>query len=199
MPAKILITAVLLAFGGGADPQAGAALSQPEECISLAVGEPWKGRLECGRQLPADDDALVTWDGPLQRSPNRGWRRWGTSKLVDTVNEIALDYGTRYPIGPRLVVGDLSRTRGGEIDGHDSHENGLDVDIYFPRRDGREVPPERPRLVDRRRSQWLVDRVARTDAQYVFIGPNVGLRRKRSHVRFLPRYHDNHLHLRIRP
>jgi hypothetical protein len=60
------------------------------------------------------------------------------------------------------------------------------------------MPPERPPLVDRRRAQWLVDRAARADARYVFIGPNVGLRRPRSNVQYLA-LHDNHLHLRIRP
>lgn len=167
-------------------------------CTSRSVGKPFQGRLECGVRLPADSPALVSWDGVLDRSPNRSWRRYGTQKLVDTIDLIALDYGTRYPIGPRLVVGDLSRTRGGPLDGHDSHQSGLDVDIYFPRRDGLETSPERPSLVARRRAQWLVNRAARADADRVFIGPNVGLRRPTSRVQYLAR-HDNHLHLRIRP
>jgi murein endopeptidase len=176
-----------------------------DACQSRAVGQPFNGRLVCGVQLPADDPALVSWDGVLGVSPNRGWRRWGTSKLVNTIEAIALDYGTRYPIGPRLVVGDLSRTHGGPFGtryggvGHNSHQNGLDVDIYYPRRDGLEQPPERPGLVDRKRAQWLVNRASRAGAQFVFIGPNVGLRRTRSNIQYLPAYHDNHLHLRIFP
>jgi murein endopeptidase len=174
-------------------------------CTSRAVGLPQHGRLVCGVQLPADDPALVTWDGVLGVTPNRWWRRWGTQKLIDTVELIALDYGTRYPIGPRLVVGDLSRPHGGPFGtefggvGHASHQNGLDADIYFPRRDGLEMPPETPSLVDRRRAQWLVNRAARADAQFVFIGPHVGLRRPSRNVQYLPAYHDNHLHLRIYP
>jgi murein endopeptidase len=173
-------------------------------CVSRAVGQPFHGRLVCGAQLPPDDPALVTWDGVLQQSPNRGWRRWGTQKLVDRVELLALDYGTRFPIGPRLVVGDLSRPRGGPFGnefggvGHDSHQNGLDVDIYYPRRDGLEMPPEVPKLVDRVRAQWLVNRAAR-GAHFVFIGPNVGLRRPSSNVQYLAAYHDNHFHLRIWP
>lgn len=72
------------------------------------------------------------------------------------------------------------------------------MDIYYPRRDGLEQPPELPKLVDRRRAQWLVNRAAR-GAHFVFIGPHVGLRRPSSNVQYLPSYHDNHLHLRIYP
>ena len=173
-------------------------------CRSRAVGQTNHGRLVCGVQLPAETDALVTWDGVLGRSPNRGWRRWGTSKLVDTVEQLSIDYGVRFPIGPRLVVGDLSRQHGGPFGvefggvGHASHQNGLDVDIYYPRLDGLEQPPEKPCLIDRQRAQWLVNRVART-AHFVFIGPHTGLRPPNSRVQYLPYYHDNHFHLRIWP
>src|SRR4051794_22172040 len=82
-------------------------------CRSRALGLTNDGRLACGVQLPAGTEALVTWDFPLQQSPNRGWRRWGTQKLIDTVEQISVDYAVRFPIGPRLVVGDLSRRHGG--------------------------------------------------------------------------------------
>src|SRR3954471_592331 len=192
---------VLVAAGGvfvTAAPSADAA------CRSRALGLTNSGRLACGVQLPAETDALVTWDFPLARSPNRGWRRWGTSKLVDEVEEISLDYGTRFPIGPRLVVGDLSRRHGGPFGvefggvGHASHQNGLDADIYYPRRDGLEAAPETPSEIDRRRAQWLVNRVAR-GAHFVFIGPHTGLRPPGRQVQYLPENHDNHMHLRIWP
>ena len=75
---------------------------------------------------------------------------------------------------------------------------GFDVDVYYPRLDGLELPPERPSLIDRVRAQWLVNRAAR-DAQFVFIGPHTGLRRSHPWVQYLPAYHDNHMHVRIRP
>ena len=46
-----------------------------------------------------------------------------------------------------MLVGDLSRPRGGEFGrrfgalGHSSHQNGLDADVYYPRRDRRPAPP----------------------------------------------------------
>jgi murein endopeptidase len=173
-------------------------------CRSRALGLPHDGRLACGVQLPGETDALVTWDFVLGQSPNRGWRRWGTSKLVRSIEQISVDYGVRFPIGPRLVVGDLSLRQGGPFGveyggvGHASHQNGLDVDIYYPRSDGLEVPPERPSLIDRRRAQWLVNRVSR-GAHFVFIGPRTRLRATHRWVQYLPSYHDNHMHLRIWP
>ncbi len=44
-----------------------------------------------------------------------------------------------------MGIGDLSRPNGGVFDerfggrGHASHQNGLDVDVYYPRRDGQEL------------------------------------------------------------
>jgi murein endopeptidase len=170
-------------------------------CKSRAVGKPWDGKLVCGVQLPESSDTFATWDFPLARSPNRDWRRWGTQKLVDRVQQLARNYAARFPGSARLVVGDLSRPKGGPFGreyggiGHASHQNGLDVDIYYPRRDGLETSPEKPSLIARGRAQWLVDHAAR-GADRVFIGPNTTLRRTTSHVQYLA-HHDNHLHLRI--
>jgi hypothetical protein len=193
MRAGIAIALVLALFPASADAA----------CESRAVGKPWDGKLVCGVQLPAGSDTFTTWDFPLARSPNRGWRRWGTQKLVDRVQQLAASYVKRFPGEARLVVGDLSRTHGGPFGskyggiGHASHQNGLDADIYYPRKDGLETSPEKPSLIARGRSQWLVDHAAR-GADRVFIGPHTGLRRPTSHVQYLA-HHDNHLHLRIYP
>jgi murein endopeptidase len=171
----------------------------PPACESKAVGKPWDGRLVCGQQLPVATEDYTTWDNALKRPLNRPWRRWGTTKLIGVTSQIAADYRARW--GTRLVIGDLSRPRGGPFgpeyggSGHASHRNGRDVDIYFPRRDGLDLPPFAIRDVERTRSQWLVDRAAR-DAKVEFIGPNVKLRRTNSRVKYLI-HHDNHLHLRI--
>ena len=176
-------------------------IGELSQCESRAVGAAWDGRLSCGAQLPVSTPHLTTWDNALQVPFNRPWRRWGTTRLVKTVERIAADYHARY--GRRIVVGDLSRPRGGPFgrefggEGHASHQNGLDVDIYYPRRDGAEVPPFRVAQVQRRRAQWLVDRAAR-DAEVVFTGPNLRLRRRSSRVRLLDN-HGDHLHLRLAP
>jgi murein endopeptidase len=181
----------------------------PEAAIgwrrSRALGEPFRnGRLVNGVQLPAETSQLVTWDPVRDTLPNRGWRRWGTDRLVRTVLAVAAGYAADHPDAPRLVVGDLSRPRGGDFgrryggDGHRSHQNGLDVDVYYPRRDGRELAPRRVGQVDRALAQDLVDRFVRAGAEYVFVGPHTGLRGPRKVVSPLWN-HDDHLHVRLRP
>ncbi|MEA2451071.1 MAG: penicillin-insensitive murein DD-endopeptidase [Thermoleophilaceae bacterium] len=170
------------------------------DCKSKAIGQPSHGRLECGRQLPVASVDYTTWDNALQRPLNRPWRRYGTQKLIRITERVAADYDARW--GTRIVIGDLSRPHGGPFGpefggiGHASHQNGVDVDIYYPRRDRLELPPFTVREVDLTRAQWLVDRVDQ-DAKVAFIGPNVGLRRPSSRVEYLA-HHDNHVHLRIR-
>jgi hypothetical protein len=100
-------------------------------------------------------------------------------------------------------VGDLSRPRGGDFGarfggiGHASHQNGLDVDVYYPRRDRRERPPRVPAQIDRRLAQELVDRFVAAGAAKVFVGPNTRLRGPPAIVEVLPFHHDNHMHVRL--
>src|SRR3954471_10119598 len=86
-----LVVAGGRAAGEAAVP-AGGQGPPPLPCKSRAVGKPWKGRLACGVQLPAESPTFVTWDFPLRVFPNAGWRRWGTAELVATVEQIAADY-----------------------------------------------------------------------------------------------------------
>jgi murein endopeptidase len=171
---------------------------------SVAVGSPSAGRLVRGVRLPAEGEQFFTWDPVKRRSPNRAWRRWGTDVLVRLVLRIAREYGEAHPYAPRMAVGDLSRPRGGNFGpqfgyiGHASHQNGLDVDIYYPRADGRERAPRNASEIDRRLSQDLVDRFVAAGAVDVFVGPNTRLTGPPGVVAALVN-HDNHLHVRIAP
>jgi Penicillin-insensitive murein endopeptidase len=171
---------------------------------SRALGRPDRGRLAGGVQLPAEGTDFVTVDPVRRTSPNPGRRRWGTDRLVRVLLRVAAEHAAAHPGAPRLVVGDLSRPRGGRFgpefggDGHRSHQNGLDVDVYYPRRDGREKVPGRVGQIDRRLAQELVDRLVRAGAQYVFVGPRTGLHGPAKVVMVLGN-HDDHLHVRLRP
>ena len=185
---------------------ASAAVHAPAPVIrwrrSLALGVPSAGRLVNGVQVPAEGRDFFTWDPVLRRSPNRPWRRWGTDGLVRITLRVVHNYAAAHPAAPRVAIGDLSRPRGGDFGprfgglGHASHENGLDVDIYYPRRDKRERSPRTAAQVDRRLAQDLVDRFVAAGAERVFVGPNVGLTGPPAIVQMLVR-HDNHLHVRI--
>ena len=179
--------------------------AQPRPAVeSVSVGSPTNGRLRDGVPFPPEGEAFFTWDPILKRSPNRVWRRYGTDRTVARILKILAEFRAAHPDAPRVGVGDLSRPKGGVFDrrygglGHASHQNGLDVDVYYPRRDRLERAPNGPSQVDRDLAQDLVDRFARAGAVYVFTGPNLGLRRIRRSVQPLV-YHDDHLHARFRP
>ena len=172
---------------------------------SRALGSPSSGRLLAGVQLPAEGRDFFTWDPVRRRSPNRGWRRWGTDRLVRVLLSVLADFRRAHPGAPRIGVGDLSRPRGGDFGprygfpGHASHQNGRDADLYYPRRDRRERPPDRPSQIDRQLAQDLVDRLVAAGAARVYVGPNTGLVGPPRIVQVLPAYHDNHLHVRLPP
>ena len=192
-----LLAAALLALAGGA------ATAAPPAAETRAVGLPWHGRLVAGVTLPAEGDAFFTWDSIRRVAPNRDWRRTGTRRLVATLLDVAAAYRAAHPEAARIGIGDLSRPQGGEFGerfgapGHASHQNGLDADVYYPRRDGRERPPGRPGQIDRRLAQELVDRFVAAGAVKVFVGPRTGLTGPPAIVEVLPQYHDNHLHVRL--
>jgi murein endopeptidase len=169
---------------------------------STALGTHTAGGLEHGVRLPAEGRTFFTWDPVLRRSPNRAWRRWGTDRLVRVVLDVARDHHAAHPRAPRMAVGDLSRPHGGDFGpqfgyiGHASHQNGLDVDIYYPRADARELAPRDATEIDQRLSQELVDRFLDAGAQLIFVGLNTGLGGPPGRVQPLA-HHDNHLHVRL--
>jgi murein endopeptidase len=170
---------------------------------SRAVGKPFAGRLVDGVQLPAEGRDFWTYDWGTRLSPNRPWRRWGTDRLVATLLRVLADYRAANPAAPRVGVADLSRPHGGRFGeefgglGHASHQNGLDVDVLYPRVDGLERRARSPALVDARLSQDLVDRFVGAGAVYVFTGPHLPLHGPRKVVVRLA-HHDDHMHVRIR-
>jgi murein endopeptidase len=171
---------------------------------SAPLGTPADGRLVRGVRFPAYGASFFTWDPLTHTSPSPGWRRNGTDGLVRIVLRVVRQFARAHPSAPRIGIGDLSRPRGGSFGpewggpGHVSHQNGLDVDVYFPRLDRRERPPRRIGQVDLVLSQRLVNRFAQAGAGKVFVGPSTGLRGPPGIVEVLP-HHDSHLHVRLPP
>jgi len=169
---------------------------------SEALGLPQAGRLVRGVQLPAEGAHFFTWDPIRRRSPNRAWRRWGTDDLVRTTLRVVHAYAAAHPSAPLVVIGDLSRPHGGDFGaafgaiGHATHQNGLDVDVYYPLRSGAERAPLSVDEVDLGLAQDLVDRFVRAGAVKVYVGPNTGLTGPPGVVEAIP-LHDNHLHARV--
>ncbi len=65
-------------------------------------------------------------------------RIWGTSEMIGMIEATGREMNSRFPNRDRLQVEDIAAKHGGDISGHASHENGLDVDIQFYKLDGKE-------------------------------------------------------------
>jgi murein endopeptidase len=169
---------------------------------STPVGVWWAGRLRDGVQLPAEGPDWFTWDPVLKVTPDRGWRRWGTDRLVRTVIDVITAYRLAHPGVARVGVGDLSRRHGGEFGrrfgglGHASHQNGLDADVYYPRLDGLERRAYTPSQVDQVLAQDLLDDFIAAGARVVYVGPQLDLVGPRKRVVPLV-HHDDHMHVRL--
>jgi hypothetical protein len=169
---------------------------------SIALGAPNNGGLVNGLQLPESGPDWITWDAVLQRSPNRPDRRWATDRLLAFLLAVLRDYRLANPGAPPVLVGDLSRPGGGPFGsaygglGHASHQNGLDVDVLYPRADRALLPPATVADVDRTLAQDLVNRFVAAGAQFAFVGQHVGLGGPPNVVQAIP-HHDDHVHVRI--
>ncbi len=166
---------------------------------AVSAGLPWAGSLADGTQLPLDGPDWVTWDPVTDRVPNAPKRLYGTEHTIRTIVAVAAAYRAAHPDAPRLVIGDISREGGGPMtDEHVSHQNGLDVDIYFPRLDDKLEAPVAHDQIDRRLSQDLVDRFVAAGARMIFVGYGSGLRGP-SGVVIPYAGHDYHMHVRFPP
>ena len=174
---------------------------------SRALGTPARGRLVRGVPFEEESETVFTFNLPGGFSPNPEFRRHGTEKLVLTVRCIAAVYGARHPDLARVGVADLSLPGGGPFGarygglGHASHQNGLDVDVLYPRRDLCECPAEEVSDIDVPRARELVDAFVAGGAEYLFVSPALhrrgALRGPRGVVIPL-RFHDTHMHVRVR-
>jgi murein endopeptidase len=209
MGAALLLAATALAAApAGAQtpaPDSGAAAPeapQPDTPRSIAVGVPWHGRLEHGVQLPEAGTDFVTWDPVLRVSPNRPERRWGTDALVVLLDTVTRQFRETHPDVPPILIADLSRPKGGPFGrrygglGHGSHQNGLDADVMYPRRDRAPLAAVRPSEVDLALAQDLVNRFRAAGAVKLFVGPHLHLHGPRGIVVPLV-HHDDHVHVRI--
>lgn len=99
------------------------------------------GTLQNGKAVPArGPDHHLLFDARCYRTrkmaarypdPARANNYYGHPVAVSAVLEVARALRKRFPDAPRVPVGELSNRMGGQIYGHLSHQNGLDVDVFF--------------------------------------------------------------------
>jgi penicillin-insensitive murein endopeptidase len=95
----------------------------PTQGPSQLYGGPANGCIAGAQALPVDGPGYQV----VRLSRNRNWSHPQTIAYVRDLGRTAQSWGL-----PPLYVGDLSQPRGGPMrDGHASHQNGNDVDIWF--------------------------------------------------------------------
>lgn len=164
---------------------------------ATSYGLPYAGSLAGGTQLPLEGPDWVTWNPVADRVPNRPDRLYGNEHVIRKLVAVTSAYRTANPTAPRVVVGDISFREGGPMELHRSHQNGLDVDVYYPRRDGALRAPTRAEQVDRELAQALLDRFVATGVEKVFVGYGTGLHGPSDVVTPYPN-HEDHMHIRFR-
>ena len=188
----LLVTGCALALGAAAQPAVGATLPHCHGHPSRSIGTPGNGRLVDGVLFPARGRDHFAWNFREQRIGGSDRTRWGNCRVVRAVLGGLAAYRRRNPDAPRVAVGDVSLRRGGDIDGHATHENGRQIDLYFPRRDREPREPHTVVQVDLELTRALVQAMLHAGAYRVLIGPDIDIATPRRVIRRA--HHDDHLH-----
>ncbi len=196
--ARLTSPAALLSSEAASSKQAQTTLSSAkvEWHRATSIGLPYSGRLVDGTQLPVEGPDWVTWDPATDSVPNLPYRLYGNEHTIQRIISVITAYRAANPEAPRVVVGDISFKGGGRMDEHVSHQNGLDVDVYYPRGDRHLSAPVATSQIDRALAQDLLDRFVAAGAEMVFVGFSTGLRGPGGVVQPYPN-HENHMHVRF--
>ena len=163
-----------------------------------SLGVPYGGSLVHGTQLPVKGANWVTWSPITDSRPNAPERLYGNERTIRAILSVTREYRAAHPRASRVVIGDISRESGGPMDDHVSHQNGLDVDVYFPRLDRTLRAPTTAGEIDHRLAQDLLVRFVAAGAQMIFIGYSTGLHGPAAVVIPWPG-HEYHMHVRFPP
>lgn len=115
----------------------------------------WPGKmLDGGVQLQEGPGLFV-------KRPNNAWGRPSAVRSLEQVGKLV---AMLFP-GTRMVIGDLSRQRGGRFSPHSSHKEGLDVDIGLFRQDSpydEQFRNLRGEQLDVQRTWFVISRLLQT-------------------------------------
>lgn len=140
-----------------------------------------KSKLKAGRRYLIDKsphDGVVLRGGVQMLDEPGHWRgrpnrAWGKPLLVESLSLAIRSMDASYPLGTHVVIGDLSKGGGGCLPPHKSHRGGLDVDIGYWFRGGRQakwLEGARAHTIDADRTWLFLEALIRTGrVQYAFV------------------------------
>ena len=190
--AALLLSGLLVAGGARSDAHSRLPLPDCHRHPSRSIGSPGNGRLAGGVLFPARGPDHFAWNFREQRIGGSDRTRWGDCRVVRAVLLGLAAYRRHDPDAPPVAVGDMGLRDGGEIDHHSTHENGRQIDLYYPRRDRARREPHTIAQVDMRLSRELVRAILAAGAQRVLVGPHIRVAASPRVIHFP--HHDDHVH-----
>ena len=174
----------------------------PNENPSIAQGLPNNGSLMDGLNLRDEGDSLHSYYH-FYGTDGIDTDDWGTLALINKIESAARDWYTYTFFN--FGIGDMSLRNGGYFFPHSSHQNGLDVDLRYIRKDRAEAPLDvstDPDDFDQETTAFLMSRLLYSsgdttntiffiDTNYVHITDTIGNRIRHDSG------HRNHFHMRI--
>jgi len=103
--------------------------------VEQSVGYYTKGKLVNPSALPLEDIGLIK----VFRSKQRPY---GSFEILTIIKTVAQEIAKQFPKKDRLQIGDIANLKGGTLGRHKSHQNGLDADIVYYRKNGLEQNPD---------------------------------------------------------
>lgn len=97
-----------------------------------------QGSLQNGTEIESEGKGFVKVF--RDRDEATGGRGWGTRTLIGLIRQMASDFADKFPGRERLQIADIARKTGGRMT-HGSHQNGLDADIVYVRKNHKEQSP----------------------------------------------------------
>ena len=92
------------------------------EPVPYSSGKSNHGRIRNARLMP---------EGAGYYLRNIRTHEWGTDTTIQSLMTAFQLYAEKYPEGPAINLGDISKRRGGKVSPHKSHQSGRDVDVGF--------------------------------------------------------------------
>ncbi len=130
---------------------------------SVSWGSARRGRLYNGVTVQPNEGLRV----------RRSERAYGTARTVAMLEAAAADIVARWPDAPSLVVGDVSRRRGGSLRPHKSHQSGRDADLSYYHRgnvETRDFLDMKPETFDAVKNWHIFKTLIDTgEVQYIFV------------------------------
>ena len=125
---RLLSLSALVLGTGAAAAESGrpewSKVGDPATGPASVIGSPAAGCLKGAVSLREDEHSFQV----LRPSRNRHWGHPATIRFIGELARAAKGEGIAGP----LLIGDMAQPRGGPMPvGHGSHQNGLDVDIWF--------------------------------------------------------------------